>query len=116
MPLTDLDWRLFNYLQLEAYDRLNFLKGAIVYSNLLNTVSPTYAREIQTPYYGWGLQHALRERKDRLFGIVNGVDYSAWKTAGNLRLPASYRTGCIEPRKPQSKTALQHNSNACSDA
>jgi starch synthase len=116
MPLTGLDWRLFNYLQLEAYDRLNFLKGAIVYSNLLNTVSPTYAREIQTPYYGWGLHNALRERSHRLFGIVNGVDYNVWKTTGNPRLPASYSADAVEPGKPLCKAALQRNSNLELDA
>jgi starch synthase len=110
MPLTGLDWRLFNYLQLEAYGRLNFLKAALVFSNLLNTVSPTYAREIQTPYYGCGLHNALRERSDRLFGIVNGVDYNVWKTTDNPRLPASYSADAIEPGKPQCKEALQQSS------
>ncbi len=115
-PLTGLDWRLFNYLQLEAYDRLNFLKGGLVFSDLLNTVSPTYAREIQTPYFGWGLQSVLRERSDRLFGIVNGVDYDVWKTTDNPRLPASYDADAIEPGKPLCKEALQRNSNLERDA
>jgi starch synthase len=116
MPLTGLDWRLFNYLQLEAYDRLNLLKGAFVFSNLLNTVSPTYAREIQTPYYGWGLHNALRERNKRLFGIVNGVDYNVWKTTDNPRLPASYSADAVEPGKPRCKTALQRDSTLAVDA
>jgi starch synthase len=110
MPLTGLDWRFFNYLQLEAYDRLNFLKGGLVFSDLLSTVSPTYAREIQTPYYGWGLHNVLRERADRLFGIVNGVDYDVWKTTGNRHLPAPYSADALEPGKPQCKAALQRDS------
>ncbi|TMQ32072.1 MAG: hypothetical protein E6K70_20530, partial [Planctomycetota bacterium] len=59
MLLTGLDWRLFNYRQLESYGQLNFLKAGIVFSDLISTVSPTYAREIQTPYYGCGLHGVL---------------------------------------------------------
>jgi len=110
-PLIGLDWRLFNYLQLEAYDRLNFLKAGIIFSNLINTVSPTYAREIQTPYFGWGLDSVLRERRTRLFGIVNGVDYNVWKTTDNPRLPASYSADAVAPGKPLCKAALQRQSN-----
>src|SRR5262249_43854090 len=53
LSLTGLDWRLFNYQQLEFHGQLNFLKAGIVFADLLNTVSPTYAREIQTPYFGY---------------------------------------------------------------
>lgn len=104
---TGLDWRLFNYLQLEFYNSLNFLKGGIVFSNLVSTVSPTYAREIQTPYYGEGLHHVLGERRDRLVGIVNGVDYSHWDPASDPHLPAHYNIDAIQPGKAQCKAALQ---------
>ena len=73
MKTAGLDWRLFNPRQLEFYGHLNCLKAGIVFSDLVSTVSPTYAREIQTPYFGCGLQGVLSERRDRLFGIVNGV-------------------------------------------
>ncbi len=116
VPLTGLDWHLYNYLQMEAFDRLNFLKTALVFSNLINTVSPTYAREIQTPAYGCGLDSVLRERSERLFGIVNGVDYDVWKTADNPRLPASYSADAIAPGKPECKAALQRRSNLETDA
>src|SRR5262249_23093020 len=56
LPLTGLGWELFNPRQLEAYGQLNFLKAGLVYADFLSTVSPTYAREIQTPYFGCGLQ------------------------------------------------------------
>src|SRR5262249_42378268 len=88
LPLTGLDWRLFNYHQLEFHGHLNFLKAGIVFADLLNTVSPTYAREIQTPYYGCGLQGVLTERGKRLHGIVNGVDYRAWNPATDTHLAA----------------------------
>ena len=107
MSLTGLPWRLFNYLQLEFYDRLNFLKGGIVFSSLLSTVSPTYAREIQAPYFGEGLNSVLAERRDRLFGIVNGADYAVWNPATDRHLPAHYSLDAIEPGKPECKAALQ---------
>jgi starch synthase len=107
MPLTGLDWKLFNYLQLEFYDQINFLKGGIVFSSLINTVSPTYAREIQTPYYGWSLNPVLYERRDRLFGIVNGVDYGEWDPARDPRLKENYDPDHIEPGKAACKHALQ---------
>jgi starch synthase len=107
MALARLDWRLFNHRQLEFHGRLNLLKAGIVFSDLINTVSPTYAKEIQTPYYGWGLQGVLTERRDRLFGIVNGVDYRAWDPARDPHLPAHYDADNLEPGKPQCKAALQ---------
>ncbi len=102
-----LDWRLFNYHQLEFHNHLNCLKAGIVFSDLLNTVSPTYAREIQTPYFGWGMQDCLRERGGRLFGIVNGVDYSQWDPATDVHLPANYSVDQVQPGKGICKAALQ---------
>src|SRR5262249_15119651 len=104
MPLTGLDWRLFNYRQLEFHGNLHFLNAGIVSSDFVNTVSPTYAREIQPRYYGCGLQGVLTERGDRLCGIVNGVDYRAWNPAEDPHLPAHYSVDAIEPGKPQCKT------------
>jgi starch synthase len=107
LQLTGLDWRLFNHHQLEFYGRLNFLKAGLVFADLISTVSPTYAREIQTPYYGGGLHGVFTERGDRLFGIVNGVDYRAWDPATDRRLPAHFSVDAIEPGKPQCKAHLQ---------
>ena len=86
MPLTGLPWRLFNHEKLEFFGKLSFLKAGIVYADLLNTVSPTYAREIQTPYYGCGLQSVLTARQRDLFGIVNGIDDRAWNPATDCHL------------------------------
>jgi starch synthase len=107
MPLTGLDWRLFNSRQLEFYGHLSFLKAGIVFADLLNTVSPSYAREIQTPYYGCGLQGVLSERRTDLFGIVNGVDYELWNPATDPYLPAHYDVDTIATGKPLCKQALQ---------
>ncbi len=54
------------------------MKGGIYHATLLNTVSRGYAREIQTPLYGWGLEGVLQERTADLYGILNGVDYDEW--------------------------------------
>ncbi len=107
LPLTGLDWRLFNHHQLEFHGRLNFMKAGLVFSDYLNTVSPTYAREIQTPYYGCGLQGVLSARRDRLTGIVNGIDRTAWDPATDALLPAHYQVDAVQPGKGQCKAALQ---------
>jgi starch synthase len=107
MLLTGLDWRLFNYRQLEFYGQLNFLKAGIVFSDLISTVSPTYAKEIQTPSYGCGLDGVLTERRNRLFGIVNGVDYRVWNPATDPHLAATYDIESVGKRKPLCKAALQ---------
>jgi starch synthase len=109
LPLTGLDWRLFNFQQLEFHGWLSFLKAGIVFSDLLNTVSPSYAREIQTPYYGCGLEGVLAERRDRLFGIVNGVDYAVWDPATDPSLAANYDAQTVAEGKPRCKAALQRH-------
>jgi starch synthase len=74
----------------EFWGRLNFLKAGIVFADALNTVSRTYAQEIQTPEYGFGLDGLLRERRHVLHGIVNGVDYDRWNPETDLLIPARY--------------------------
>jgi starch synthase len=109
MPLTGLPWRLFNYEQLEFYGRLNFLKAGIVFSDLISTVSPMYAREIQTPYYGCGLHGVLAHRSHDLFGIVNGADYRVWNPATDQHLPARYDARSVAEGKASCKRALQRH-------
>jgi len=115
MPLTGLPWSLFNDRQLEFYGNLNLLKAGIVFADLINTVSPTYAREIQTPYYGCGLEGVLYERRDRVFGIVNGVDYRFWNPATDHFIAAHYDADSIAPGKPECKAALQQRFSLSQD-
>jgi starch synthase len=70
--------------------RINFLKTGILHAQLLTTVSPTYAREIQGEEYGMGLQELLRARGDTLVGILNGVDYREWNPETDPLIPARY--------------------------
>src|SRR5208283_131045 len=107
MSLTGLDCPFFNYEQLEFYGHLNFLKAGIVFADRISTVSPTYAREIQTPYYGCGLQGVLAGRSRRLAGIVNGVDYSAWDPSHDPHLAATYDADSVQRGKALCKAALQ---------
>ena len=90
MKLTGLDWSLFNSKQLEFYGKLNFLKGGIVFSDLITTVSKTYAEEIQTPEYGAGLDGVLRERARDIYGIINGIDYTLWNPETDKFIVANY--------------------------
>lgn len=70
--------------------RINFLKTGVLHADLLTTVSPGYAREIQSDEYGMGLQELLRTRSNSLVGILNGVDYNEWDPATDELIPANY--------------------------
>ena len=75
---------------LEFFGQLSYIKGGIAFADALSTVSPTYAREIQTPESGWGLDGALRVRASVLHGILNGVDYAEWNPETDPHIPARY--------------------------
>jgi starch synthase len=109
--LTGLDYRLFNQHQLEYYGQLNFLKAGIVFADWVNTVSPTYAQEIRTTYFGCGLEGVLTERRDRLSGIVNGVDYDIWNPAADPNLPAQFDAETVAAGKAVCKAELQRRFN-----
>jgi starch synthase len=81
---------LFTMDALEFYGKVNFLKGGLIYADYLTTVSRRYAKEIQTPEYGWGLEGVIRNRGDRLVGILNGVDYSTWNPETDTLIAQNY--------------------------
>jgi len=78
LPEIALDQSLFTTEKLEFYDKINILKGGIVFSDYITTVSPTYASEIQTKDFGAGLDGILKTRENNLSGILNGIDYTLW--------------------------------------
>ena len=78
LPMTGLSWDLFTPKGVEFYGKLNLLKAGLVFADVLSTVSDTYSREIQTPEYGHGLEGVLYERREDLYGILNGVAYEDW--------------------------------------
>jgi starch synthase len=107
MALTGLDWHLFNWRQLEFHGKLCFMKGGLVFADMLSTVSPTYAREIQTHPLGSGLEELLRYRRADLRGIVNGIDVEAWTPRNEPMLAAPYDVATVTEGKAGSKAWLQ---------
>jgi starch synthase len=107
MLLTGLDWKYFNYREMEYYGKLNLLKTGLIFADAISTVSPRYAQEIQTPQFGCGLEGVLRHRGDVLSGILNGVDYTVWDPATDRYLAANYDADSVATRKPICKAALQ---------
>jgi starch synthase len=83
-------WTIFTMDKLEQFDSFNFLKGGLVFSEMLTTVSRKYADEIQTAEFGEGLEGVLRRRAADLRGILNGVDYAQWNPATDRNLAANY--------------------------
>jgi len=90
MEVLGIGWQHFTFLELEQDDLVNLLKGGICHATLLNTVSQGYAREIQTPAYGWGLEEVVEQRAADLYGILNGVDYEEWNPSTDRYLPVTY--------------------------
>ncbi|HUS33089.1 MAG TPA: glycogen/starch synthase, partial [Kofleriaceae bacterium] len=90
--MTDLaiPWSMFTHEQLEFYDQLSLLKGAMAYSDVVTTVSPTYAHEILTPPFGEALDGFLQWNVKRLVGIVNGIDARGWDPATDTALAAPF--------------------------
>jgi starch synthase len=104
---------LFTAGGLEFYGLCNLLKGGLIYADVLATVSSTYSQEIQTPEFGFGLDGVIRERKDRLRGIVNGIDTDLWNPATDPLIPAHYSVAELEGKsickqKLQQELGLSH--------
>ncbi|HEY9054546.1 MAG TPA: glycogen synthase GlgA [Rectinemataceae bacterium] len=89
-PSLGLDWTQFHGAGLEYHDAINLLKAGLSTADFITTVSPTYAREIQTPGYGFGLDGLLRHRARDLVGILNGVDTQFWNPETDTLIPANY--------------------------
>ncbi|MCX6896926.1 MAG: glycogen synthase GlgA [Verrucomicrobia bacterium] len=104
--LTNLPAGYFNPKGVEFYGALNCLKAGIVFSDIITTVSPRYAREIMTGQFGCGLEGVLQQRRESVFGILNGVDYSEWRTTRNPFLDHAFSVRSLN-RKTRQKLALQ---------
>ena len=107
MLLTGMDWKFFNWQQMEFFGNLNLLKTGLVFADRLNTVSNRYAEEIQSAPHGCGLEGVLHQKRELLSGIVNGVDYSQWNPRTDSYLAANYGVEDVTVGKPICKAALQ---------
>ena len=90
LPLLMLPWDLFTMSKMEFFGQVNFLKGALTYSDFVTTVSRKYSQEIQTAEYGFGLEGVLRDRASTVTGILNGVDYGEWSPQTDKFTEAKY--------------------------
>ena len=106
LPLTGLSWDEFKMERLEFYGKLSFLKGGLVYSDALTTVSPRYAEETQGKEYGCGMEGVLQSRKAAYVGIVNGIDPQEWNPEKDPELKGRFRISDLKG-KELNKTELQ---------
>jgi starch synthase len=109
MLLTGLDWKHFNWKEMEFYGKLNLLKTGIVYADKITTVSPTYASEIQGPEQGCGLEAVLQHRADDLTGILNGIDDEIWNPETDKHIPANFKADDWKTGKAECKKKLQES-------
>jgi len=107
LRLTGIDWKYFNWQQLESYGNLNLLKSGLVFADAISTVSPTYAMEIQQSEQGCGLDGLLTERRAVLSGILNGIDVADWNPETDSHLPANYNVDTVTQGKPECKADLR---------
>ena len=105
-PYLGLGWENFTSDKFEDYGSVNFLKGGIVYADMVNTVSPTYANETRTPELGYGLAPYLNAKGENYVGIVNGVDYQEWSPEADKLIPAHFSADDMTG-KSACKRALQ---------
>ncbi|MDR0286093.1 MAG: glycogen synthase GlgA [Clostridiales bacterium] len=108
--LLSLNMGYYNEDKLKFRDGISFMKAGIVYSDVITTVSETYASEIQTPFYGEGLDGLLREKSWKLRGILNGIDFKMYNPATDTAIARKYSSKSIK-RKPENKAALQRKMN-----
>ena len=106
-PELALPPEFFSIDGVEFFGTVSFIKAGLFYSDRLTTVSPTYAREIQTPAFGWGLDGLLRARNNVLTGILNGVDPRFWDPRHDKNLPQTYCTEDAAAGKRAAKAVLQ---------
>jgi starch synthase len=106
LPLTGLGWELLSPKALEFYGKLNFMKGGVVFADLITTVSTKYREEILTPEYGFGLEGLFRERAKELYGVLEGVDYTRWNPEKDKFLAVNYDRENLAGKKVCKKALL----------
>jgi starch synthase len=108
MPDVGLPWAIYNWHQLEWYGKVNFLKGGLVFTDFVTTVSPTQAKELRTTGGGFGLHDVFLELGERLVGVLNGIDQREWNPATDTQITAQYSAQHFEGKR-RCKAALQRS-------
>jgi starch synthase len=107
LPVAHLPWNLFTPKGVEFYGRFSFMKAGLVYSDLLTTVSKTYSKEILTPEHGFQMNGVLRHYQDKLFGILNGVDYREWDPQKDIHIKTRYGPKTLKGKRECKKSLLR---------
>jgi starch synthase len=107
LPLLMLPWDLFTLTKMEFFGQVNFLKGALVFSDFVTTVSRKYSQEIQTTEYGFGLEGVLRNRAATVTGILNGVDYAQWSPETDTFIAEKFSPAALAGKAKDKQDLLQ---------
>jgi starch synthase len=107
LPRLGLGWDLMRIDAMEYWGRISYLKAGIVFSTAITTVSPTYAKEIQTPELGFGFDGILRHRSADLSGILNGIDYDQWDPERDPNLPEPYNASKLKGKGAAKRKVLE---------
>ena len=115
VPALGLPWSCFDINGVEFHGELSFLKAGLYYADHITTVSPGYAREIQTEAYGGGFHGLLAQRQTQLTGIMNGIDTTEWNPQRDAHISAPYHADALES-KDANKRALQERMDLAPEA
>ena len=107
LPYLGLGWGLMRVDAMEYWGRVSYLKAGVVFSQLITTVSPRYAQEIQTPELGFGFDGILRERGSDLIGILNGIDYDQWDPERDSNIPRPYHANNLDGKEAAKRELLE---------
>ena len=108
MKKLDIPESFFNMNDLEFYGKINFMKSGILYSDAVSTVSHRYAEEIMTAEYGSGLDGLIRSRRDVLYGIPNGADYSVWNPETDRKIKCRYNAETVRKKSECKKDLIEY--------
>ena len=106
-PRLGLRWDDFSVGGFEFWDHLSFLKAGLMFADALTTVSPTYAKEIQQPEYGYGFDGVIRARAGALVGILNGIDVDEWDPAHDRHLPKPFDAQSLDGKREAKRALLE---------
>src|SRR5271155_966508 len=107
LPLLTLPWDLLAIDKMEFFGNVNFLKGALVFSDFITTVSRKYSQEIQTTEFGFGLEGVLHDRASTVTGILNGVDYDEWSPQADKFIAAKFSPQDLSGKQKCKQDLLQ---------